>query len=234
MKIFLLCALAGCSIPQQSLRTLTIPPSGAQVHPSDKSFLLYPFEDQRGEEAGKLPFIDFVPLVDMFYSHLYLRYPESGGMIGKRDGRSVVTTGSLDTALPYMLGNLFRQMGFATTWAPVDAVDPQRDLKSFDYVVRGKLKTTRLHIAGNFVPLGILGLLGMPCIFIDYRLEYEVIVLKNLPEGGEVMRKSYEWEGKKVAGLYYHLTGGYDLFVEALGKTLPQVVADLANILHTP
>src|SRR5437763_14413288 len=49
----LVCALAGCSIPQQSLRTLTIPPSGAQVHPSDKSFLMYPFEDQRGEEAGK-------------------------------------------------------------------------------------------------------------------------------------------------------------------------------------
>jgi hypothetical protein len=224
---------AGCSIPQQSLRTLTIPPSGASLTPSDKSFLIYPFEDQRGEEAGSLPFIDFVPLVDLFYSHVFIRYPDSSGLLrGKVDGKSVIATGALPEALPYMLGNLFRQMGFAPAWAPVGGVDPQRDLKTFDYVVRGKLRMTRLHLAGNFLPLGILGLLGMPCIFIDYRLEYDVIVLKNQPEGGEVMRKSYDWEGKKVIGLYWRLTASYDLFVEALNQTLPRVVADIANAVH--
>jgi hypothetical protein len=110
-------------------------------------------------------------------------------------------------------------------------VDPQHDLKSFDYIVKGKLKSTRLHLAGNLLPLGLLGLLAVPCIFIDYHLEYEVIVHRNAPEGGEIMRKSYEWSGKKTVGFYYNLTASYDLFVEGLQKTLPEVVKDLANML---
>ena len=237
MKFVLLCIctcgwLAGCSIPIQSLKTLTIPPSGAQLQSTDKSFLIYPFEDQRGEEAGLFPFIDFVPLIDLFYSHVYVRYPENSGLLlGKREGKKVAAQGALDQAMPYMLGNLIRQMGFATRWAPLDSVDAQMDLKSFDYVIRGRLKSTRLHMAGNFLPLGILGLLGVPCIFIDFRIEYEIILFKNQQEGGEIFRQTYTWSGKKAVGFYYHLNASYDLLVEALNKTLPQVVTDLARVL---
>ena len=105
-------------------------PSGQAVQASDKSFLLYPFEDERGEEATKFPLIDFVPLVDWFYSELITKYPENSAFLrGKQDGRSVIATGSLPSALPYLLGNLMRQMGFAANWAPLESVDAQRDLK---------------------------------------------------------------------------------------------------------
>src|SRR5262249_18310216 len=153
---------------------------------------------------------------------------------GKPDGKSVALTGSLSSAMPYMLGNLLRQMGFATRWAPVESVDAQRDLKTFDYVIRGRIKSTKLHIVGNAVPLGILMILGFLYVFLDYQIEYEVIMLKNQPEGGEpnqIARKTYEWSGKKVVGLYYHWSAAYDLFVEGLNRTLPEVVSDLANSL---
>jgi hypothetical protein len=231
VRIALVCLLAtACSIPAQSLRTITIPPSGEKVIATDKSFLIYPFEDERGVEAGLFPFIDFVPGVDMIYSHVYARYPETSGLLrGNVDGRSVVTTGELPHAMPYMLGTLFRQMGFATAWAALDEVDPQRDLKTFDYVIRGRLKSTRLHLAGNFLPLAFLSVLGLPCVFVDYRIEYEVVLSKN--GGGELMRKTYEWSGKKAVGIYYHWTAAYDLFVEGLSRTLPRVVGDLAGAL---
>jgi hypothetical protein len=232
MRTLVFVLLAGCSFPAQSLREVPIPVQAAAARHTDKSFLMYPFEDERGGEGAYLHLPDFVPLVNLFYVALTQRYPENGGLLrGAPDGKSVVATGSLPHAMPYLLGNLMRQMEVATNWAPVENIDPQRDLSKFDFVVRGKIKHTRLKVAGNAIPLGLLAILGVPYIFVDYDFEYDVILLRNGGDNAELMRKTYYWSGKKVIGLYYHWTAFYDLFVSGIQKTLPEVVRDLANAL---
>ena len=231
-QIVAVTALSACSIPAQSLRELTLPSAANVAQSTDKSFLVYPFEDERGGEFTYLHGISFVPLVDLFVSAMTQHYPEHGGLLrGERDGHTVFATGGLDSAIPYLLGGLMRRMAFAENWSTVEAVDSQRDLSKFDYVIKGKIKRTEMTTHASVLPCGVLAILGVPFFFVEYHFQFEVVLLKNAQSGETLMRKTYDYEGKKVIGLYYHHTAMYDLFTAGLEQTLPQVVQDLAAAL---
>jgi hypothetical protein len=122
-----------------------------------------------------------------------------------------------------------RKMRLSNHATPIDQNSAQTDLKTFDYVVMGKLKRTTLVSHGNIVPLGLLGILGAPYVFVSYSIEYEIQLFRPADMSAPVSTNVYTYAGKKVVGLYYNLSAPYDLFVQALEATLPEVVADIGK-----
>lgn len=225
-------AVGGCSVRAQHLRShpLNTQSTVDSVRQSSARFLIYPFEDLRGGEYGYIYATSFIPVVDFFHIGSTNEYPEqSGSLESSQGGRPMVTVGSLDTAMPYLLSSLMRQMRLTQSVTPIDEANTQVDLSGFDYVVMGKLRRTHFETHINIVPLGLLSLLGVPYCFVSMDMSYEVDVFRPGSMSVPLAHHTYQFRGSRSVGLYYNLSAYYDLFIEGLEETMPRVVTDLAE-----
>lgn len=221
--------ITGCSFRAQQLKsqplntTLSIP-SGSQT---DKKFLVYPLEDLRGGEYGiAYPIVPFHMAMDN-------RYIESTEILqSSQGGKATFTVGSMPAAFPYLLANMMRETRFTNNATPLDQLNTKVDLDSFDYVVKGKLINTKMVTHSNMIPLGLLSIFGVPFIFVNYTLEFEVSLYqgKNIEE--PILTRTYLFEDKKVRGMYYGFSAHFDLFMDGLEGLLPDVVQDIANAIQ--
>lgn len=222
----------GCSIRAQQLRAHPINTQSTvdARRQTTGRFLIYPFEDLRGGEYGYVYATSFIPVVDFFHVGGTTEYPEqSGSLQSSQGGRPMVTVGSLDTAMPYLVSSLMRQMRFTSNATPIDEANTQVDLRRFDYVVMGKLRRTHFEVHINIVPLAVLGVFGAPYCFVSMDMEYEVDLFRRGAMGTPLAHHTYRFHGSRVVGLYYNLSAYYDLFIEGLEGTLPRVVTDISE-----
>ncbi|MBM4370493.1 MAG: hypothetical protein FJ098_02515 [Deltaproteobacteria bacterium] len=228
----MLCLIAlGCSFraEQLSQQPLTLDSTVDLRAQTNKKFLIYPFEDLRGGEYGYLYPTALIPVVNFFHIGSYNKFPEQAGILrANRGGRPIVSVGSMDSAMPYLLATMMRQMKFTGNATPLESVNAKVDLRSFDFVVQGKLKKTRYDQHTNLIPLGVLGLLGMPYTFTSLEMEYEVFLFRARDLATPIITRTYSFEDSTAVGLYYNQSAAFDMFIAGLETTLPQVVSDLA------
>lgn len=234
---FLLCftVLMGCSWRAEQLRQqpLTLESTIDLDRQMDKAFLLYPFEDLRGGEYGYLYPSTFIPIVQFFHLGFYHRFPEQAGiLLANRGGRPVVSVGSMESAMPYLLATMMRQMKLSDRATPLESVNAKVDLRSFDFVVHGKVKKTKFARHVNIVPLAVLGLLGVPYDFQSLEMEYEVLVFRSSDLVHPILRRTYSFNDSTAVGLYYNQSAAFDMFIRGLETTLPKVVRDVASVVR--
>lgn len=230
LAIVLICS--GCGIRAQALKSqpLAHAESVDAALQTDRRFLIYPFEDLRGGEYGFLYPTTFIPVVSFFHLGSYNNYPEQSAILtSDLGGKPTVTVGALDAAMPHLLAGMMRAMRLTNNVTPLDEVNTKTDLASYDYVVRGKLRVTSFDLHVNIVPLGILGLLGVPFQFPNFELAYEVSVTSVKNPATPIFVKTYSFSDSTVGGLYYGQSAAYEMFVAGLEQTLPEVVQDVAN-----
>lgn len=235
LAVFLPVLLAGCS-GSQALRldSHDISFDGPVEAPekADAHFLLLPFEDERGPEFGYVYPSTFIPIASLFHMGGYTGYPENAGILkGRQDDQWVVSVGTLDQAMPYLLATLMEQMKLSTNSVPLDSFEVEVAPEPFDYLVKGRLIKTRYNEHVNIVPLGILGLLGAPYRFSDYEMEFEVSVFAAADLASPVLKKTYSFSDEKVGGAYYNHHAAWKMFMAGLENTLPQVIRDVAAAL---
>lgn len=194
----------------------------------DARVLVYPFSDERGPEWLVPETADRIPIVSFFYGGHTLAYPEQAGLChrGRGDG-DVRSVGNLGAAMPSLLANAMRRMGY-TPWA-ASVSEAGAAPAAFDYFVTGRLKSTRLTNRDSTFAALLVGVLGVPYESTSYDLEFEV-TLYHASDGAELLRKTYRSVDRRVSGLYYNKSPATDLFARALEQTLPSVVEDLAAV----
>lgn len=230
--VFVLVAVVGCSYRAEQLRQqpLTLARTVALDRQGTKAFVIYPFEDLRGGEYGYIFPSSFIPIINFLHLGFYNKYPEQAGILtANRGGRPVVSVGSMDAAMPYLLATMMRQMKLSTNVTPLESVNAKVDLRSFDYVIQGKVNSTKFTEQANIVPLGVLGLIGMPFVFSSLEMSYEVLVFRANDLVKPVLRQTYRFEDSTAVGLYYNQSAAFDMFIAGLETTLPNVVADIAG-----
>lgn len=235
---FLAFALAGstlgCTVRAESLRSqpLNVNRTVDAARQTNHKFLIKPFEDLRGGEYAFIFPTSLIPFVNFFHIGTYNHYPEQANILQTdRGGRATVTVGALDAAMPYLLADSMRKMRFTANTTPLEEVNTKVDLREFDYVVTGALKSTRMAGHLVLVPLATLGILGVPYMFVFYDLEYEVRVAFAQNPANALMAKSYKFSDSRVVGLYYNQSAAFDMFIAGLESTLPNIVDDIANIV---
>ncbi len=224
-------AASGCSVRAQQLKSqpLNITESVSNSEQTTAKFLLYPLEDLRGGEYGYLYPSSLIPAVNFFHIGSYNQYPEQAGILqSNQGGKATVTVGSLPSAFPYLLADLMRNMRLTPNATPIDQINTKVKLASFDYVIMGKLKNTKLTQHINMIPLALLGILGAPYIFVNGEMEFEISLYKGGKLDNPLLTKTYTFKDSMVVGLYYNHSAYFDLFIGALEKNLPIVVKDLA------
>ena len=204
----------------------------AAAEQTETSLLLHPFEDLRGGTFSHIFATTFIPVVQLFHLGGSSGYPEMTGILRSSDGgRAVATVGSLPVALPYLLANMIREMRLTSSATPLTELNNRSDARRFNWHVRGRVLRTHFASHGNIVPLGLLGILGVPFNFVRYDMEYEVqLFARDDPQPVFVGR--YPFAARRAVGLYYNLSAYHDLVVDALESTLPRVVRDLAVAIH--
>lgn len=221
----------GCSVRAEQLRAqpITYNRSIESDKQTESRFLIKPFDDLRGGEYSYIYASSFIPVVNFFHLGGYNRFPEQANLLrANRGGRPTVTVGALDSAMPFLLAELMRKMRLSSYATPLEEVNTKVDLRSFDYVVTGSLKTTRFAAHTNLIPLTLIGILGVPYLFTNYELEYDVAVAPAQDPSRPIMKKTYKFTDSTVVGLYYNHSAAFDMFIGALEQTLPTVVEDVA------
>lgn len=227
--------LAGCSGSQAlQLRSQPIP-FDDPVEAGEKAganFLLLPFADDRGEEFGYIYPSTFIPVASLFHMGGHTGYPENAGILkNHQDHGRVVTVGTLDQAMPYLLATLMGKMGLTDKAVPLNTFDVEQAPEPFDYLVKGRVIRTLFDEHFNLVPLGLLGPFGVPYRFSDYEMEFEVSVYAAGDLANPVLQETYTFSDEKVGGAYYNHHAAWKMFMAGLEKTLPQVVRDVAAAL---
>jgi len=222
---------AGCSWRAEQLKSQPLINSSnvSFEKETDKSFLVYAFDDLRGAEYAYHYPTSFIPPVMFFHVGSYNKYPgQAGILIASRGGRTVVSVGALDTSIPYLLCDMMRDMKLTVHAAPTDSVNTSADLASFDYVVKGKINKTKFSQHANPVPLACLSILGVPFIFTSYSMEIEVSVFSKNDVKTPLMQKTYTFKDSTPVGLYYNQSAAFDMFIAGLEERLPDVVKDIS------
>lgn len=223
---------SGCAIRAQQLKSqpLNHSESVPNALQTNKKFLIYPLEDLRGGQYGALYPTTLIPIVNFFHLGGWNRYPETSGVLrSSQGGAATVTVGSLPSAFPYLLANMMRDMRHTSNATPIDQINTRINLNSFDFVVMGKLRTTRITQHINIVPLAFLAILGAPYIFVDAVMEFEVSVFRSGNMTKPVYSKTYSFAGSRIVGLYYNHSAHFDLFIGALENMISEAVMDIAR-----
>lgn len=234
--IFLLSlTVVGCSWRAESLRQqpLTHAKSVSLDTQTDKRFLIYPFDDLRGGEYAHVYPSSYILVANLFHLGGYNRYPEQAGILrASRGGRPVVSVGSLDAAMPFLIATMMREMKFTANATPLESVNARTSLQDFDYVIRGNVKKTKYKSQTNIIPLAILGLLGTPYMFTNFEIEYEVLLFEPSDLSTPLHRETYTFEDSTPVGLYYNSSAAFDMFIAGLETTIPDVVSDIADAVR--
>jgi hypothetical protein len=234
-SLVLLCLVgaAGCAVHAQPLASLPLC-TCARVEPherTEKRILIAPFEDERGGEYTRQSPDRYIPVVSWFHSAEQIHYPEQAGMLRSRDhSRHTVTVGELGAAMPSLLSDMMRRMQLTNNAVAGKVLEtPPQD---YDYVIAGRLKRTRFRADRSAVLHLALGLVGVPYEFAAYDLEYEIVMFDTRNPATPIFRRTYVYRDKRAVGVYYNQEWAYPMFVRGLEQTLPEVVRDVAAIVH--
>lgn len=232
----LICLLqVGCSVRAQHLRSqpliseVTVD-AGRQT---DNSFLIYPFDELRGGQYCFIYPTNFIPIINFFHGGLSHKYPETAGVLrGQQGFKQFASVGALDSSMPYLLADMMRKMKFTNNVVPIEEANIKTNLGSYDYVIRGKLNKAKLETHVNPIPLGILSIIGAPCVFHNFTLDYDILLFKSTDVTRPIFQKTYHFDKLGLQGMYYGQSARFDLFIGGLEDTLPEVVNDIADNLR--
>ncbi len=227
--------MTGCALRAQQLNAFPLNHdiSVDTAMQTDKKILLYALEDLRGGTFGGAMATTFIPVVNLFHAGHYREYAEYSAMLFSRAGGfgGTITVGSMPESYPYLMAAMIREMRLTANATPVSQINTKVDLRSYDYVVTGKLKKTEFTVHFNIIPLGILGILGVPFVFINYEMDYELSFYRADNMNTAIGTKAYTYSGTKVAGQYYGQEACFDHFIGSLEKSMQQGVLDLATAI---
>ncbi len=218
--------LTGCPgvrmLPLRDLSLRAAPPLDAPLR-SARRILVMPFSDERGGTWARATATSHIPVVSLFHSGEHFYYPEqSGALRSDLDGHGQMASGALESAMPDLITSMMRRMNLTPHAFTI------ADGGEYDYLVRGRLRTTRYSVHSSVLTGVLLGVFGVPCFFTDYYLEYEVELYAGADHSRALMKRSYRFSGSRTGGLYYNAPSAYGLFTRSLEQTLPRVVQDLA------
>jgi hypothetical protein len=230
-RVFVLCislALCACA-PLKVLPLARLPLAGGSAldrpRQGERHIVVYPFDDDRGDEFARFSASNSIPLVNLFHNGVRCDYPEQSAF-SMADG-SAVTVGTLDQALPSLLAATMRQMRLTPNASAAGEL-PVATRTRADYLVTGRLRRSRYESSESPLLGATLGLLGVPHRVDRFELEFEITLFKGENTGLPLMRRTYHFSDAQVVGLYYHLEARHTLLVRALEQTLPKAVDDLA------
>jgi hypothetical protein len=189
--------------------------------------VITPFSDDRGPEYARSFPTSRVPLVSLLHRGGQLSYPDHAGALSTHvDHHTVVAIGGLETALPGLLADTMRRMALADAQA---APEQPPDAPPADFLVSGRLKRTAYRHHASVLAGATLGILGVPCFYASYELEFEVYLYRASDPLRPILQKTYRFIDSQVGGLYYNRPSVTRMFVRGLEQTLPEVGRDLAS-----
>lgn len=225
-------SITGCGIRAQHLRSqpLTTMDTVAASAQTDAGFLLYALDDLRGSKYVDHYPTSFIPLINLLHIGVQHKYPETAGILrGQQGMKPFCSVGALDSSFPYLLADMMRSMKLSNKVVPIEEANVKANLSEYDYVVKGKLNKSELETHVNILPLGILSLIGAPAAFHNFTLDYEIQLFKADDMSRPLFANTYHRELSMTEGLYYGQSARFDLFIQALEVTLPEVVLDIAG-----
>jgi hypothetical protein len=196
---------------------------------TQKSILLLPFEDLRGDAFARISPTMFIPVAHLFHEGHDAYYPEHGML--RDDGMfkaPFMLTGSVASAMPVILAHAIRAMGLTDAAVSASFSAEQRD---YDYVLVGRLKRTHFRDDRTGILQLVLGPLGVPTGAAHYNFEYEVTLLDGHDRSRVLFTRVYRFDDKRTLGYFYNRNWAYKMFLGGLNKTVPDVVSDLALAL---
>jgi len=222
----------GCAVHAQPLASLplSVPCRIDPSQRSNKRILILPFEDLRGDEYSRSGVSNHIPVLSLIYSRGQLNYPEHAGVLRTEEhNRRTVAVGGLETAMPQLLGATMQKMALSSAIASAPGFDFAD--QQYDYVVAGRIHTTRFdeHSSAALAIAG--GLVGVPYVFITYNLAYDITLYDARDRRHALFQRTYGFRDSRAAGLYYNQGWSYPMFVRGLEQTLPEVVFDLAAVM---
>ena len=212
--------VAGCSSRTTAARIadLELPePTSTTPALDGQRVLVRRFTDGRPSEYGRHLGGGGIAVPGGYQSEYTMTYRKRG-----KRGASTVYQGWLPVELPHLFA---RSLPGAEVRVADDLPDAGAG-QQWDYVVEGRLEASR-HSHQMSVALIYLGLIGLPTQFARYELRYEVTLYDGADPDPPLLQRSYEFDEKVTAGLYYNLRRIEDLPLDALTSTLSASAADV-------
>jgi hypothetical protein len=209
-------------VPLRDL-ALRAPPAVAKGQGGQARILVAPFADERGNAWARPMPTSHMPVVSLFHRGTHFYYPEQSGMLRHElDGKAQMVSGALDSAMPALLVQTMRRMGLTPNAFTVE------EGGEYDYLVRGKLRSSRYSVHESLMTAIVAGLVGVPCFFTSLDLEFEVELYSAEDATRPLFTRTYRFADSRIGGIYYNTPSAYGLFVHGLEQVLPEVVRDLA------
>ncbi|PCC73851.1 hypothetical protein SAMN02745121_06230 [Nannocystis exedens] len=221
---------AGCSTQLSPLHDAPVAlPALPEAAGPPVSLLVCRFDDLRGERLMTTSPIGLVPGPNLLYMGNTIHYVDRGGFAGSKNGRPLVRTGDLQTALPDLLAATIREA--RPDWPIEVTASPERCRAGGDaaYVIDGAIRRTDLRLHSNAVPLGVLALLGAPFTFLSFEGELDVEI-RRADRGAIAWRHGFRIDERRAVGLYYGHEAAYSLFSSLLQEAVAHSVASAIHI----
>lgn len=219
-------AAGGCSTQLQGLHDAPIELNVLPAAPGPPvSLLVCRFVDRRGDRFSRDPGSNFVPYVPLFYAGTTRYHVDHAGFIARpRGGRPQVVMGSLASDLPDLLAQAIVRA--RPTWKVEVTASEDRCRSGGDasLVIAGAIRRTELREHMNFVPLGLLAVLGVPHRFVDFVGEFDVEV-RRADTGARAWDRYFRVDERRPVGLYYNRHVAHDLFTGLLRDTVEQTAS---------
>ncbi|MFZ6179266.1 hypothetical protein [Nannocystis pusilla] len=221
---------AGCSTHLSPLHEAPIHlPALPEASGPPVPLLVCRFDDLRGDRLMTTSPVGLIPGPNLLYMGNTIHYVDRGGFAGSKNGRPQVRSGDLQTALPDLLAATIREA--RPDWPIEVTASPERCRAGGDarYVIDGAIRRTDLRLHSNAVPLGVLGLLGVPFTFLSFDGELDVEI-RRADTGAIAWRHGFRIDERRAVGLYYGHKAAYTLFSSLLQETVAHSVASAIHI----
>lgn len=223
--------LGGCSIKMIPTRDLSLARPSA-VEEVETSILFKHLVDERGNELRHNSPVSFIPGPNLFYTSSTNRYPDLTAVLVGFDGdRTTTVVGNLGRAMPFLLEEQIRDSRLTTNTAVLEQLGYTRRPNDFDYIVEGRMVRSDVRTEANPIPLGVLSFFGAPFIFATGHLSVELDI-RETATNQVVFTKTYDWSGKRAAGLYYNLGYARSLLEAGLEDIVHQAVDDIFDTVR--
>lgn len=228
--VAVLAATAACTTGAQGLHDAPIEvPALPEAAGPPVPLLVCRFEDLRGERFGRIAASGVIPFVNLFYTGSTTYYADRGGFLRDKGVKSDVAVGTIENALPDLVARTIKQQRPA--W-PIEVTATRERCRSGGdaaFVIDGSIRRTELRNHTNFLPLGVLSLLGTPLGFVDFVGELDVEV-RRADTGAAVWRHTFQIDERRAVGLYYGRDAGYRLFTALVSDTVRAAAAGAIHV----
>ncbi|MEM6992728.1 MAG: hypothetical protein AAF721_19595 [Myxococcota bacterium] len=175
------------------------------------------FSDGRPERHGKT-----LPGGGFFHSGHVSEYTS---FYRVREGRDATQyEGWLPTDIPYLLQ---RSLPGDNVFV-ADELPDAGAMQNWDYIVEGRVLVTR-HTWRSAAAWVLIGFIGTPSMFSRYELSYELSVYHGDDPDHAVLTRTYDFDERVAAGMYYNNKRISELPLYALRTTLERSAQDLVQ-----